>query len=485
MTEGSDVYPYRFERTSSVAGLRERFSELAAGLESGAQASIAGRLRTVRSHGKLAFADLEDASGRIQLFAQRDVLGEEAMEEFVRLGVGDLVGAEGEVVTTLRGELSLRVARVTVLAPCLRSMPEKWHGMTEVESRYRQRYLDLLANPGAREVVTGRAAANAAARRLLEERGFIEVETPILHPLAGGAVARPFKTHHNALDMDLFLRIAPELYLKRLLIGGLERVYELNRSFRNEGVSSRHNPEYTMLEAYEAYADYHDTMSLVEDLVRAMAMAVTGSLQLIAAEGTIDLEGPFSRITMFEAIEETTGIDLRPAWDDHTDDRLLAAGAELGVALNPSWGRGKVVAEIFASCAERALLQPTFVAGSPVEVSPLAKGHRSIEGFTEHADLVIGGVELCPCYSELNDPAEQRRRFEQQAQARAQGDEEATLPDEDFLEALSYGMPPAGGFGLGVDRLLTLLLGAPSIREVILFPTLRPPHMPSGGQMTK
>ncbi|MGI8521120.1 MAG: lysine--tRNA ligase [Actinomycetota bacterium] len=485
MTEGSDVYPYRFERTSSVAGLRERFSELAAGLESGAQASIAGRLRTVRSHGKLAFADLEDASGRIQLFAQRDVLGEEAMEEFVRLGVGDVVGAEGEVVTTRRGELSLRVARVTVLAPCLRSMPEKWHGMTEVESRYRQRYLDLLANPGAREVVTGRAAANAAARRLLEERGFIEVETPILHPLAGGAVARPFKTHHNALDMDLFLRIAPELYLKRLLIGGLERVYELNRSFRNEGVSSRHNPEYTMLEAYEAYADYHDTMSLVEDLVRAMAMAVTGSLQLIAAEGTIDLEGPFSRITMFEAIEETTGIDLRPAWDDHTDDRLLAAGAELGVALNPSWGRGKVVAEIFESCAERALLQPTFVAGFPVEVSPLAKGHRSIEGFTEHADLVIGGVELCPCYSELNDPAEQRRRFEQQAQARAQGDEEATLPDEDFLEALSYGMPPAGGFGLGVDRLLTLLLGAPSIREVILFPTLRPPHMPSGGQMTK
>jgi lysyl-tRNA synthetase class 2 len=481
VTEASDVYPYRFERTTSVAGLRERFSELGAGLESGAQASIAGRLRTVRSHGKLAFADLEDASGRIQLFAQQDVLGEEAMEEFARLGVGDVVGAEGEVVTTRRGELSLRVARVTVLAPCLRSMPEKWHGMTEVESRYRQRYLDLLVNPAAREVVTGRAAANAAARRLLEERGFIEVETPILHPLAGGAVARPFRTHHNALDMDLFLRIAPELYLKRLLIGGLERVYELNRSFRNEGVSSLHNPEYTMLEAYEAYADYHDTMSLVEDLIRAMAVAVTGSLQLDAPEGTIDLEGPFSRITMFEAVEETAGIDLRPAWDDHADDRLLVAGAELGIPLNPSWGRGKVMAEIFESCAEKALLQPTFVAGFPVEVSPLAKGHRSIEGFTEHADLVIGGVEMCPCYSELNDPAEQRRRFEQQAQARAQGDEEATLPDEDFLEALSYGMPPAGGFGLGVDRLLTLLLGAPSIREVILFPTLRPTQQPSGG----
>ena len=474
MTESSDAYPYRFERTSSVGRLRERFSELAAGVESGAAASIAGRLRTVRTHGKLAFADLEDASGRIQLFAQRDILGEEAMEDFARLSVGDVVGAEGEVVTTRRGELSLKVARVTVLAPCLRSMPEKWHGMTEIESRYRQRYLDLLVNPAAREVVTGRAAANGAARRMLEERGFIEVETPILHPLAGGAVARPFKTHHNALDMDLFLRIAPELYLKRLLIGGLERVYELNRSFRNEGVSSRHNPEYTMLEAYEAYADYQDTMSLVEDLVRAIAAAVTGSLQPTRLGETIDLEATFRRITMFEAVEEAAGVDLRPAWDARDDDRLRASAGELGVDLHPAWARGKVMAEIFESCAERTLLQPTFVAGFPVEVSPLAKAHRSIEGFTEHADLVIAGVEMCPCYSELNDPAEQRRRFEQQAQARSQGDEEASLPDEDFLEALSYGMPPAGGFGLGVDRLLSFLLGASSIREVILFPTLRP-----------
>jgi len=480
VTESSDAYPYRFERTSSVGRLRERFSELAAGVESGAAASIAGRLRTVRTHGKLAFADLEDASGRIQLFAQRDILGEEAMEDFARLSVGDVVGAEGEVVTTRRGELSLKVARVTVLAPCLRSMPEKWHGMTEIESRYRQRYLDLLVNPAAREVVTGRAAANGAARRMLEERGFIEVETPILHSLAGGAVARPFKTHHNALDMDLFLRIAPELYLKRLLIGGLERVYELNRSFRNEGVSSRHNPEYTMLEAYEAYADYQDTMSLVEDLVRAIAAAVTGSLQPTRLGETIDLEATFRRITMFEAVEEAAGVDLRPAWDARDDDRLRASAGELGVDLHPAWARGKVMAEIFESCAERTLLQPTFVAGFPVEVSPLAKAHRSIEGFTEHADLVIAGVEMCPCYSELNDPAEQRRRFEQQAQARSQGDEEASLPDEDFLEALSYGMPPAGGFGLGVDRLLSFLLGASSIREVILFPTLRP-SAPGGG----
>jgi lysyl-tRNA synthetase, class II len=476
VTGGSDAYPYRFERTSSVGSLRERFAELTPGVQSGAAASIAGRLRTLRTHGKLAFADLEDASGRIQLFASRDVLGEEAMEGFARLSVGDVVGAEGEVVTTRRGELSLKVARVTVLAECLRSMPEKWHGMTEVEGRYRQRYLDLLVNSAAREVVRGRAEANAAARRLLEERGFIEVETPILHPVAGGAVARPFRTHHNALDMDLFLRIAPELYLKRLLVGGLERVYELNRSFRNEGISSRHNPEYTMLEAYEAYVDYHDTMSLVEDLVRVIAAAVTGSLQATTAGETIDLEAPFRRITMFEAVEEAAGIDLRPAWYDGDDARLRTAATELGVALDPAWGRGKVMAEIFESRAEKALLEPTFVAGFPLEVSPLAKAHRSIEGFTEHADLVIGGVELCPCYSELNDPTEQRRRFEQQAQARAEGDQEATLPDEDFLEALAYGMPPAGGFGLGIDRLLTLLLGASSIREVILFPTLRPPQ---------
>ena len=474
MTEGPGAYPYRFERTSSVSALRERFSELSPGTETGAAASIAGRLRTVRRHGKLAFADLEDAGGRIQLFARLDILGEDGFEDFAHLAVGDIVGAEGEVITTKRGELSLAVSRITVLARCLRSMPEKWHGMSEVESRYRQRYLDLLVNPAAREVVRGRAAANSAARTLLEERGFIEVETPILHPVAGGAVARPFRTHHNALDMDLFLRIAPELYLKRLLIGGLERVYELNRSFRNEGVSARHNPEYTMLEAYEAYVDYHDTMSLVEDLVRAMAEAVIGSLEVATPEGSVDLQAPFRRITMFEAIEEAAGTDLRPGWDAHDDEALSDAAAELGVGVDPSWGRGKIVAEIFESCAEKALLAPTFVAGFPVEVSPLAKAHRSIEGFTEHADLVIAGIELCPCYSELNDPSEQRRRFEQQARARAAGDQEATLPDEDFLEALAYGMPPAGGFGLGIDRLLTLLLGASSIREVILFPTLRP-----------
>jgi lysyl-tRNA synthetase class 2 len=466
-------YPYRFDRDSTAGDLRARFGDLAAGDESGERFRVAGRIRTTREHGKIAFADVEDVTGRIQLFAQIAVMGEEPFGRFRDLNVGDVVGALGEVVMTRRGELSLRVSDVTVLAPCLRSMPEKWHGMTDVESRYRQRYLDLLTNPEARRMLAARAAANAAVRSFLEERGFIEVETPLLQPVAGGAVARPFITHHNALDIDLYLRVAPELYLKRLLIGGVERVYELNRSFRNEGVSTRHNPEFTMLEAYEAFVDYEDTMALVEDLVRAIAKALNGTLTITVDGTEIDLAPPFSRVTMFEAIAEATGQELRTAWDEQDTEALRAAAATLEVKTMPMWGAGKVLLEIFEGTTERGLLEPTFVVGFPKEVSPLAKDHRRISGFTEHADLIFGGVEIAPIYSELNDPEEQRRRFEQQAAARAAGDEEAQLPDEDFLEALAYGMPPAGGFGLGIDRLLTILTGAPSIREVILFPTLR------------
>src|SRR5918992_299601 len=339
-------YPYRYERTASAAEIAERFAALEPGSESDVEVSIAGRIRTIRPHGKLAFADLEDGTGRVQLFAQAVVLGQEAMTEFLRLGVGDIVGAEGVVMKTRRGEGSVKLNPGPLLAKCFRSMPEKWHGMTDVESRHRQRYLDLIVNPEARRTVEARAATNAAVRRYLGGRGFIEVETPLLQPIPGGARARPFATHHNALDIDLYLRIAPELYLKRLLIGGLERVYELNRSFRNEGVSARHNPEYTMLEAYEAYVDYHDTMSLVEDLVRAMAEAVIGSLEVATPEGSVDLQAPFRRITMFEAIEEAAGTDLRPGLDAHHDEALSDAAAELGVGVDPSWGRGKIVAEI-------------------------------------------------------------------------------------------------------------------------------------------
>jgi lysyl-tRNA synthetase class 2 len=474
MTVADARYPYRFERTATVAELRERYDAVAAGAETGDLALIAGRLRTVRTHGRVAFADLEDASGRLQLFAQEATLGVEGMERFGRLNVGDIVGAEGEVVKTRRGELSLRVSDVTLLAECRRPMPEKWHGITDVEARYRQRYLDLIVNPDVRAGVRARAAANAAARTFLEERGFIEVETPLLQPLAGGAVARPFVTHHNALGVDRYLRIAPELYLKRLLVGGLERVYELNKSFRNEGMSTKHIPEYTMLEAYEAYVDYHDTMSLVEALVRALAQASRGSLLLGSDDDAIDLEAAFRRITLFEAVADATGADLEPAWRAGDEDGLRRRAQAFGVRVLPSWGPGKVVAEIYEATAEKGLVQPTFVAGFPKEVSPLAKDHRGIEGFTEHADLVIGGIEMCTMFSELNDPDEQRRRFEQQMQARAEGDAEAPVPDEDYLEALAYGMPPAGGFGLGMDRLLTVLVGAASIREVVLFPPLRP-----------
>jgi lysyl-tRNA synthetase class 2 len=467
-------YPYRYERTSVISELRERFDDIEPGAESGHDARIAGRIMTIRSQGKVAFADIQDGSGRMQLFAQIGVLGEDGMESFGRLSVGDIVGAEGQVIRTRRGELSVKVAAVTLLAECLRPMPEKWHGMTDVEARFRQRYLDLLLNEPARKALEGRSACNAAIRSFFAERGFAEVETPILQPIAGGTLARPFVTHHNALDMELFLRIAPELYLKRLLIGGFDRVYELNRSFRNEGLSPRHNAEFTMLEAYEAYVDYHDTMTLVEDLVRAIAQAVTGGLDVELEGRTVDLGEPFRRISMFEAVTETTGRDLTEIWERRDEESLKQAASDLQVRSDPKWPMGKLMVEIFEQTTEKKLIAPTYVTGMPKEVSPLAKDHRTISGFTEHADLIIGGVEIAPVYSELNDPAEQKRRFEQQAAARAAGDEEAPLPDEDFLEALSYGMPPAGGFGLGVDRLLSMLLGAGSLREVILFPTLKP-----------
>ena len=466
----TQAYPYKYERTSTIGDIRERFGDLEAGTETGTPARIAGRIMTIRKQGKAAFADLRDGSGRIQLFAQLAVIGEEGMDAFTSLGVGDIVGASGEVMMTRRGELSLKVADTTMLAECQRSMPDSWHGLSDVEVRYRQRYLDLLLNEEARGAVEARAKVNAVVRSFFDGRGFVEVETPLLQPIASGAVARPFITHHNALDIDLYLRVAPELYLKRLLIGGLDRVYELNRSFRNEGVSTRHNPEFTMLEAYEAYVDYEDTMTLVEDLVRSIAEAANGSLTFELDGSTVDLAQPFARMTMFEAIEKATGHDLTKAWADQDRDALKAP---FDLKADPKWGPGKLVLEIFEATTEKTLIEPTFVTGMPKEISPLAKDHRTIDGFTEHADLILGGVEIAPCYSELNDPAEQRRRFEQQAEVRASG-EESALADEDFLEALAYGMPPAGGFGLGLDRLLMLLLGLPSIREVVLFPTLKP-----------
>jgi lysyl-tRNA synthetase class 2 len=472
--DGSSSYPYRYERTATAGDIHDRFGTLEPGASSGQDVRVAGRIMSVRAHGKVAFADLKDASGHVQLFAQHQVLGDDGLASFLELGVGDIVGVAGEVVMTRRGELSVRVASTTVLAPCLRPWPEKWHGMTDVESRYRQRYLDLNVNPAALRALEARAVANATIRDFLTERGFIEAETPLLQPIASGAIARPFSTHHNALDIDLSLRIAPELYLKRLLIGGIEKVYELNRSFRNEGISTKHNPEFTMLEAYEAYVDYEDTMNLVQELVRAIARAVNGTTEVKVGGHQLDLAEPFRRMSMFEVIAEATGRDLGPLWEAGDFERLPDHVRELSVPVDPSWPPGKIVAAIYEHTAERGLQAPTFVVGYPKDVSPLAKDHRTLAGFTEQADLVIGGVEMAPIYSELNDPAEQRRRFQDQSAARSGGEEESFLPDESFLEALSYGMPPAGGFGLGIDRLLALLLELPSLREVILFPTLKP-----------
>lgn len=474
MTGDQRIYPYRFERTALAEAVRERHKDLEAGTGSGQIVRVAGRIRTTREHGKIAFADLEDPTGRVQLFAQHAVLGDDAMAGFLALSIGDIVGVEGEVVMTRRGELSIKVTMVTVLAPCLRSMPEKWHGVSDVEVRYRQRYLDLIVNPEPRRAVEARSSANAAIRSYMSERGFLEVETPLLQPIAGGAVARPFVTHHNALDMELYLRIAPELYLKRLLIGGIEKVYELNRSFRNEGVSTRHNPEFTMLEGYEAFADYEDTMTLVEGLIKEVARSVNGTLSVEIGGSEFDLDAPFKRVSMFQAIADATDVELLEDWQGGDPDAMRRAAKGLDLRVKDDWTPGRIVMEIYEERVEKNLLHPTFVMGFPKDVSPLAKDHRTVAGFTEHADLVIGGVEVAPIYSELNDPEEQLRRFEQQARARATGDDEAQPADADFLEALAYGMPPAGGFGLGVDRLLMLLTGLESIREVILFPTLRP-----------
>ena len=476
MTNEDITYPYKYERSAEIGDLRARFEALEPGEETSERVRVAGRAMTVRGQGKAGFADLRDSTGRIQLFARSNVLGDEGMETFRAVGVGDIVGAEGEVMKTRRGELSINVRSVTLLAPAMRPMPDTFHGIANVETRYRQRYLDLLLTEDARRALDGRAKANAAIRSFLDERGFVEVETPLLHPVASGATARPFKTHHNALDIDLYLRVAPELYLKRLLIGGIDRVYELNRSFRNEGVSSQHNPEFTMLEAYEAYVDFDDTMALVEDLVRVIAFAVNGGYEFTVRDRTIDLAEPFRRMTMFEAITANGGPDLLDVWKAGDQDALAREAKGAGVHIDAKWPPGKVLTEVFESIAERKLLEPTFVVGYPMDVSPLVKEHRSIDGFTEQSDLIVGGVEIAPIYSELNDPAEQRRRFEEQAKQRSGGDDEAMIGDEDFLQALNYGMPPAGGYGLGVDRLLALLLELPSLREVILFPTLRPEH---------
>ena len=462
--------PYRYERTHSCAQLQADHAGLDAGAETGVRVSVAGRLMLRREMGKLAFGTLQDSSGRIQLFAGSKWTKD--FEPFGELSLGDWIGASGEVVKTKTGELSVKVDEWVVLAEAKRQFPDKWHGLSDVDTRFRQRYVDLWVTDEARFTLQLRSRVVSAMRRWLEDRGYVEVETPLLHQISGGATAKPFITRHNALDMDLYLRIAIELHLKRLVVGGFEKVFEIGRAFRNEGLSPRHNPEFTMIELYEAYADYTDMMNLMESLVSDLAMSLLGSTQLAYAERDLDLTPPWRRATMVELIEEHAGESL--SLDMPLAD-LQAIARKHGVAPEDGWGPGKIILEVYEKTTEAALWGPVFVMDYPQEVSPLARPHRSKPGWVERFEPIVAGRELGNAFSELTDPVVQRQNFDAQAAAKAAGDEEAMSDvDEDYIRALEYGLPPTGGLGIGVDRLVMLFADAHHIREVLLFPTLRP-----------
>ena len=461
--DGVEPFPHAFEGVEPIEAVKAPHAQLPAGEDSEARARVAGRLAARRGQGKAAFLDLVDRSGRLQLHAQRDVLGEEAFDRLLSLDLGDLIGADGLVFRSRRGELSLRVEAFTVLAKSLRPPPEKHHGLTDVETRHRQRELDLMANEETREAFLTRARIVSAVRRFLDGEGFVEVETPILQPLYGGAAARPFTTHFNALDRTMYLRIATELYLKRLIVGGLERVYEIGKNFRNEGLSFKHNPEFTVLEWYEAYADYDDVAARCERLVAEVARTV-------GYEGEIDFSAPWRRETLAGAIESRAGVDVLANRDR---DTLAAAMRGRGIEVPPDDTWAQLVDFLLSKFVEPELVQPTFLLDYPVELSPLAKAHREKPGLTERWEAFAGGMEFANAFTELNDPDEQRRRFEEQRAAAAAGDEEAQPYDEAFVTALEHGMPPTGGIGIGIDRLVMLLTGRRSIREVVLFPAMR------------
>ncbi len=477
---GVPAFAYRYERTHSVAEARALFRDEMG--DQGPVVSLAGRIASLRSQGKTSFLDLEDGSAKIQLYLRRDELGEH-YQMLDHLDLDDHIGVRGRLFRTKRGELSVRPSEVTLLAKSLRPLPRgkrqstddgavTFGGLTDPEVRYRQRYADLAVHPEVREVFRQRAKAITWIRRFLDERGFLEVETPILQPLYGGAVARPFVTHHNALDMPLYLRIADELYLKRLLVGGLERVYEIGHDFRNEGMDRTHNPEFTMLEVYQAYGDYTDMMALTEAMVTGVIEHCLGARTLERNGVTLDFTPPFRRVSFIEGVRERCGLDLRTASEEEMRRVLVEAGEP--VEAVGEMGGGKLQDEVFKVILEPHLVQPTFVLDYPKPLSPLAKEHRSDPALTERFELFVGGRELANAFSELNDPDDQRRRFEDQVRQRAAGNEETHAFDADYIRALEYGMPPAGGMGLGIDRLMMLIADQPSIRDVILYPAMRP-----------
>jgi len=465
---GVQPYPYAFERTHTTESARDCEAALA-----GVQLALAGRLMTTRGHGKTAFAHLQDAAGRLQVYVRRDDLGDR-YDAWQWLEVGDWIGVHGTLFRTRTGELTLQVRDFVLLSKALRPLPDKWHGLSDKEVRYRQRYVDLIVNPEVRAVFVKRSRILSALRRRLTAMEFLEVETPVLQSLYGGASARPFVTHHNALDIPLFLRIAPELYLKRLLVGGFEGVFEIARNFRNEGMDRSHNPEFTMLELYVAYWDYAEMRRCTEDLVRGVAADV-GASQVVFDGQELDFAAPFHQVRFMDALEAKAGCALR----GQDAGALRAVARRLRVDHAPADSAPRLLDTLFGALVEPELIQPTFVVDYPKELSPLAKDHRSEPGLVERFELYVAGMELANAFSELNDPIEQRRRFEAQAALRAGGDLEAQPLDEDYLRALEYGMPPAGGLGIGIDRLVMLLTDAPSIRDVLLFPAMRPEATPS------
>ncbi|MEP7203555.1 MAG: lysine--tRNA ligase [Ilumatobacteraceae bacterium] len=471
---GTNPYPYRFDRTHTLDEVRSEFGTLEPGTETEQRVTVAGRMMLRREQGKLIFATLVDRTGEVQLFVSRAVVGEDGFAAFGEFDLGDWLGAEGTVMTTRKGELSIKVDRVELLAKAVRPMPDKWHGLTDVDTRFRQRYADLIVNEEARRAFQIRHETIASFRRTLHSEGFIEVETPVLHLEAGGAHARPFVTHHNTLDMQLYLRIALELHLKRLIVGGMERVFEIGRIFRNEGISTRHNPEFTMMELYQAFADFSEMIDITERLIKQAAIDATGSAVVSVGDDTIDLSQPWRRARMIDLTSEALGTEVHPSMP--VED-LRALAVKHGVAFNDAWGSGKLIEELFEASAESSLVQPTFVTGHPVEISPLARVDRNDPFLTERFELFILGRELANGYTELNDPVEQRARFEDEHASRLAGNAEAGTVDEDYLRALEYGMPPTGGLGIGMDRVAMLLAGVNSIKEVILFPTLRPEVM--------
>lgn len=472
---GIDPFGKRFERSATASELKSQWDEFSKeelhDKEDESHVSIAGRLMTKRGKGKAGFAHVQDLTGQIQIYVRKDQIGEEDFDNLWKgADLGDIVGIEGVMFKTNTGELSVKAKTFTLLSKALRPLPDKFHGLQDIEQRYRQRYLDLITNQDSTQTFINRSKIIQEMRNYLNKQGFLEVETPMMHQIAGGAAARPFVTHHNALDATLYMRIAIELHLKRLIVGGLEKVYEIGRVFRNEGVSTRHNPEFTMIELYEAYADYHDIMDLTESMVRHIAQEVFGSAKVQYNEEEIDLESAWTRLHIVDAVKEATGVDF---YQIKSDEEAIAAAKEHGIEITNNMKYGHILNEFFEQKVEETLIQPTFIYGHPIEISPLAKKNPEDPRFTDRFELFIVGREFANAFTELNDPIDQRERFEAQEKERELGNDEAHGVDEDFLEALEYGMPPTGGLGIGIDRLVMLLTDAQSIRDVLLFPTMR------------